>query len=425
SARILASNTKLFTTAAALDQLGSQHRIETVLFGRGYIDGPMLQGDLVCLGGGDPTLGERYFGRADGPLERLARAVKSAGIRTVTGDLVLDDRLFDREHQHKGWPADQLDRWYAAPVGALALNDGCIDVTVGPASRAGLPAKVTMAPNTGVVEVTGTCTTTGTRSEHVVHVGRRPGKETYVVRGAVLAGTEPTVTSVAQWQPAVVFGNVLRDRLLEQGVEVKGRVRLVGDGEPRTQPGPGMRPVAVHGTWLAEILPVINKRSQNHWAEMTLKRLGASATGQGTFKSGAQAVMAWTTGIGIPTGEAVLVDGSGLARENKASPRALVRVLEVMAGHREADVFLASLAVGGSDGTLAKRLRGLPGAHRLRAKTGTIRAVSSLSGYVLPARQGDPLIAFSILGNNLRATGAARRAQDKIVEILLRHGSGE
>lgn len=419
---ILASNTKLLTTAAALERLGSSHRIETLVHGRGVVDGAVLHGDIVVEGGGDPSFGVRFHGRGDGPLERFARAVRAAGITQVTGDLVLDDRLFDREAQHFGWPADQLDRWYAAPVSALSLNDGCIDVTVTPAARGagGAAAAVTLEPRCGMLELEVRLERATSADEHVVSIGRRPGANVYVVRGALLPGAAPIVHSVAQWEPALVFGHVLRDRLAEQGVAVGGVVRLATGDDPPPASDPTARPLAIHATLVAEVLPVINKRSQNHYAEMLLKRLGAVCGKGGSFAGGAAVAEAFVMGLGVPDGEVDMVDGSGLARGNRASARAMARLLQVMASHREAAPFVASLAAGGVDGTLARRLRGVDGAERVRAKTGTIRAVSALSGYIMPGPKGGRFLAFSILTNGVGGgSGVARRAQDEAVEVLL------
>jgi D-alanyl-D-alanine carboxypeptidase/D-alanyl-D-alanine-endopeptidase (penicillin-binding protein 4) len=413
---ILASNTKLFTTAAALARLGSGHRIETVLYRRGRLDGDVLHGDLVLVGGGDPTMGDRFYGDAAGPLDRIARAVAAAGVRSVTGDLVLDERLFDRVHQHPGWPRDQLDRWYAAPVCALSLNDGCIDVSVYPGTAVGAPARVVLAPNPPTLTIEPKCTTTSVRSEHVVSIGRLPGRNVYVVRGAILAGAAPVTTSIAQWEPALILGAVLRERLHALDIELRGSVRLAGEADPPA--ARDARPLTIVSTLLAEILPVINKRSQNHYAEMTLKRLGAVVGRGGTFRAGADIVEAWAREAGVAKDEVDLEDGSGLSRGNRASPRAVVQLLRGMAAHSEADVFLSSLAVMGRDGTLRKRLRQTGDAERVRAKTGTIRAVSSLSGYVLPSSPEGRFLAFSFLSNRVEV-GAARRAQDDAIKVLL------
>ncbi|GIW72936.1 MAG: peptidase M15 [Planctomycetota bacterium] len=419
---VLASNTKLFTTAAALGLLGAGYRFETWLVRRGTLAGTVLLGDLVLVGGGDPCLGARLDGEPEGALRRLARSVREAGITEVRGDLVADARRFDRQLQHPDWPADQLDRWYAAPVAALNLNDGCVDVEVAPGPAPGAPARVRLSPACALFELDNRCLTVGADDKHLIAVGRRPGTHTIVVRGTVRVGAAPLVTSVALHEPALVVVEVLRRCLAEEGVEVTGRTRLAEPDEP--PPGRAgeqqLQPLAVHVSLLAQALPVINKRSQNCWAEMVFKALGAQGGEPGSFARGAAAVRGFALGLGVEPAELEIADGSGLARTNRASPRAVATLLRAMALGPHANPFIASLPIGGEDGTLARRFSGMPGAARVRAKTGTIEGVSALSGYILPARPGGRTLVFSILTNGLPGgAGAARQLQDRMVGAML------
>jgi D-alanyl-D-alanine carboxypeptidase/D-alanyl-D-alanine-endopeptidase (penicillin-binding protein 4) len=416
----LASNQKLVTTACALDRLGADHRFETVLLRRGLIAGDTLDGDVIVRGGGDPCLGARFDGEADGALRRFARALREAGVRRVSGGVVADDRLFDRELRHPAWPRDQLDRWYEAPVSALVLNDGCVDVTVAPGARPGAAPIVTLAPAAPLFDVELRATTTADRREHVISVERASagGRDRLIVRGAVLAGAEPIEAVVTVGDPALVFAAVLRERLAGEGIAVEGAARLARPDEDLA----AAVPVAVHASLLAQALPVVNKRSQNHYAEMLFKGIAAAeGKGPGSFAGGADAVGRFLLANGIAREEFAIEDGSGLARGNRMAPRALARVLRLMARHREAAVYMASLAVAGAPGTtLHGRLDAPPLRGRVLAKTGTINGVSALSGYVL-ARPGDFRrgYAFAIVGNHLReGPGRARAAQDACVEAL-------
>lgn len=418
----LASNQKLFTTACALDRLGPAFRFETTLHAEGdVLPEGLLAGNLVVRGGGDPCIGTRFDGAPDGALARFARAVREAGIRRVGGDVVADDRLFDRERRHPGWPRDQLDRWYAAPVSALALNDGCVDVTVAPGPRPGAAPVVTLAPALPLFSVDLRASTTAERREHVVSVARAAGTERLTVRGAILAGADPVVTSVAVEEPALVFAAALLERLRAEGIEVAGAARLVHPDEPR----PAAAPLVAHASLLAQALPVVNKRSQNFSAEMLFKTLAAhDGTGRpGSFEGGRAAVERFLAErLGAPEGSFSVEDGSGLARGNRAAPRQVARLLQAMARHRDAAAFFGSLAVPGAPGTLEKRLRSPALRGRVLAKTGSIAGVSALSGYVLVGAGGRAEgVAFSIVANGLRAgPGAARRAQDLAVEAIAR-----
>jgi D-alanyl-D-alanine carboxypeptidase/D-alanyl-D-alanine-endopeptidase (penicillin-binding protein 4) len=403
---IVASNQKLATTAAALARLGPDAELRTELLRTGKLAAGVVHGHLVLRGGGDPSPGARFDGDADGLCRRFARILKERGVRRIEGDVVADDRLFDREGVHPEWPKDQLDRWYCAPTSALTLNDGCVDVSVAPGPRAGEPAVVKLAPPCSLVELDVRCTTTADRKAHTIAVDRKPGTNRIVVRGAILASAEPFEVSIALHDPALTFAATLRDRLLEEDIEVTGRARLVAEGEDLS----AARPLAAHVSRLSTLLPVINKRSQNHHAEQVLKLVGARAGKGGTYAAGAEAVGAFLRESGIAPEAFVIRDGSGLARGNRLSPRGVVRLLTHMLRHEHRDEWLASLPVSGREGTLRNRMKEAPLAGMVLAKTGTISGVSALSGYILDAVTGEPAIAFSILMNSLR--GGADRARD-------------
>jgi len=418
----LASNTKLVTTACALEKLGPGYRFETTLSRRGEIRAGTLHGDLIVTGGGDPCMGARFDGTADAALRRFGRALREAGVRAVTGGLIADDRLFDRERQHPEWPRDQLDRWYAAPVSALTLNDACIDITVSPGARAGLPAVVTLAPMTALLELELRCGTTADRKEHVVDIGRRPGAEKYVVRGQILAASDPVVSSIAVFDPSLVFASVMKERLADEGVAIAGPARVVAPDEALAD----QVPLAAHASLLAQALPVVNKRSQNHVAEQLLKTLGAVKGAGGSFAGGAAVEAEFLASLGVAKEKISLVDGSGLARGNKLPASAVTTLLAVTARGKHGSAYLSSMAVAGQDGTLEKRLKAPALAGRVFAKTGTINAVSALSGYVAPrARPGleapppGSTIAFSVLVNRCPGgAGRARRLQDDAVQAI-------
>ena len=144
--RIIASNTKLVTTAAALDRLGPGYFFETEVLVRGELENGVLRGDLGVLGGGDPNIsGRHYQGDPLGAFREWARSLHALGIERVAGDLVLYPEPFDGQLIHPDWPRDQLTRWYEAPVAGLSFNDNCVLVKVTPASPGGAARLVSSA----------------------------------------------------------------------------------------------------------------------------------------------------------------------------------------------------------------------------------------------------------------------------------------
>ena len=346
-ARILASNTKLFTTATALARFGTEGTLGTEVLGEGVLseDG-VWQGDLYLRGGGDPAFGSRSFtrrayGGGTGTVEELAELLEAAGIERVTGRIVGDESRFDdrRGTAYSGF-STSID--IGGPLSALSYNRGL-------ASEGGFSFQVNPGAFTAA---------------KLTAALRRRG---VAVRRKAVAGTAPA------------------------GAEVLASV----DSPP-----------------MERLAALTNKPSDNFFAEMLIKAVGWQAGGTGTTAAGAAAVRGFAGRLGAG---ARIVDGSGLSRGDRATPRRVVRLLTAMQARGEFDAFLASLAVAGSDGTLSDRMRRGPAHNHCRGKTGTLSNVSALSGYCT-ARSGD-VYAFSILMNGVYPTGA-RELQDRMAQAI-------
>lgn len=386
--RIPASNQKILTAAAALRRLGREFRFETRV-ARG------ARGELVVVGDGDPNLSGRWFdGDPTRVLRLMAADVKARGIDRV-GDLVLDASRFDGEMVHPDWPADQLDRWYCAPVAALVYNDSCWDITVRPGGRAGDPARVEVQPALLRPSVLNRCETAGEGEQHLVHLARAAEAD-LAVHGRILLSSSGITGNVAVRDPVLFFGRAFRAALEAEGVAVEGALR-VGRVE-------GAKDLLVYRSGLDRTLEVMLRNSQNLYAECLFKRAG-----DGTFRGGGEAVAAALREMGVPTEGLVASDGSGLARTNRVSARTLYGVLQAL---RDEPHFVQALPAGG-EGTLRRRYAHL--GARLRAKTGYIRGVSALSGYVTGG--SGTRYVFTVLANG-RSTARARRLQDLLVEAL-------
>jgi serine-type D-Ala-D-Ala carboxypeptidase/endopeptidase (penicillin-binding protein 4) len=409
--RVIASNSKLFTTAAALDTLGPGYFFETRFLMRGEVKDGVLTGDLGVVGGGDPHISGRDFGGDSyGAFRPWAAALRERGVRRIEGDLWLADGLFEPLRIHPDWPADQLTRWYEAPVDALSFNDDCIMVRVWP-GRAGAPARVELIPDLPVVRVENTSRTTASRNgQLIVH----RSEDAVVVRGNVWQGSGPSDTWVTIPDPVSYFGEALKAALAEEGITLAGRLRQV----PQL-PGTVWDRVAVHRTDLVSVLEVTNKRSQNFYAETLTKLVGATRCREGSWREGVRAIREFAVNIGIPAGTFSMSDGSGMSRDNRFAPRALTTLLRHMYFHPAGREYALSLPYGGEDnGGWKRRFAVPPYRGNVFAKTGTLEGVSALSGYA-KAVSGKSY-AFSILLN--RVNGDAHGAQDRIVMALIDNG---
>jgi D-alanyl-D-alanine carboxypeptidase/D-alanyl-D-alanine-endopeptidase (penicillin-binding protein 4) len=409
-----ASNVKLFTAAAALAKFGPEYRFET----EAWLDAAGLGGGspraLYLRGKGDPTLTtERLW--------VLAADLQHLGLRRV-GDLVLDESWFDTERIGPGFDQESGDKTYLAPVGALSLNFNTVAIHVAPAERPGAAGRVELEPDSSYFELSNRTRTVGARAARRLSVsstaGGSGGRQRIVVEGRLPAGGRPGVSWRKIDDPAQYLGQTLR-RLLElRGVRVTGKVRLGAVPE-----GAQLLHVA-ESEPLSDVIRKLNKNSNNFIAEQLLKALGAAAAGPpGSWESGLTAVEGFLSSLGLRRGSYVMKNGSGLNDANRFSARQTARLLaELWRRFPLAPEFLASLPVAGKDGTIRWRLEGTETAGRVRAKTGTLEGVNSLSGY-LETVDGERL-AFAILVNDAPGKAAAMTpAIDAVAEALVTRGA--
>lgn len=409
-----ASNVKLVTTAAALFYLGADYQFRTVVAATGDVDAQgVLQGDLVVVGGGDPSISGRFFGGdARVVFAQWADKLRDRGIGSVAGDLIGDDRFFDREYRHPGWPKGQEASWYEAPIGALSLNDNCVDFVLSPASP-GQPARLSLNPPSDYLQFENRCMTRAGRGSSVVTCVRAPGSRRVLLRGSLPQNGGTAASNVTVDNPGEFFLEVLAGVLRERGIEVRGRVRLVAADETFAH----LTPLLEHRSGLRDAIEVANKRSQNFYAEQILKTLGRETLGEGSFGRGVEAVTMFLEKQEFNPEHYRLADGSGLSRDNQLSAHFLTDLLAVMAHSPVADVYRESLAEAGVDGSMRNRLRDVNSGAKVFGKTGSLATVRALSGYV-QAESGE-LLAYSFLMNGSAAgTWRARSVQDEALKLL-------
>lgn len=411
----VASNMKLATTAAALVRLGADYRLTATLYRRGKIESQVLKGDLVIVGRGDPNMSGRFHeGNTESVLDTWARTLKALGIDRVEGSIVADGTAYGPETIPPGWPRNQLEKWYCAPVSALSINDNCFSVTLSPGAAPKKPAKIMLRPRTGVARLTNKCTTTPSRKKHLIAIIRQPGTNNVTVKGAFWQRAGPRTFKVTVHNPPLVFASAFAEALKRQGVTLKGAVKAASKPVDTAR----LVPVARHSTLLATAIVVTNKRSQNLHAEMLLRELGRKS-GSGSRRDGIKSVVEFFSSFGVPKEQVSPADGCGLDRNTKLSPSAIVALLTYMRSRPDLRIFKESLAVSGCDGTLRNRLKGKEHAGRVHAKTGYIRAVNALSGYAV--NKAGEEFAFSIIFNNAEKLSSTfmKAVQDEIVKAII------
>jgi D-alanyl-D-alanine carboxypeptidase/D-alanyl-D-alanine-endopeptidase (penicillin-binding protein 4) len=420
AALIPASNVKVITTASALFHLTPEFSFHTIFWADGQVfKNGWLKGDLVIQGDGDPNMSGRFY---DGDVSCLPRKwagmLRKRGITHVTGDIVANDTIFDRQYTCPTWPADQLHRWYAAPVGGLSFNDNCVNIILRP-SQNGKPARIALEPDTDYLTISNKLMTTSSRAtaeKQGYSVSRKTGSNHVVVRGAYYSGNPSDLVYVTVNEPPMYFATVLSEEMRRAGITIGGKVRLAAKDEERvTTKDP--RALIVHTSDLRTTLAVTNKQSQSFYAEQLLKRTGAARFGQGTFTTGVKAAAEFLEKAGIEPGSYVLGDGGGLSRTSRLSARQFTTVLGYVYNSQHGKDFVESLSLAGIDHTLRKRLKGADYRGKIAAKTGTLDGVAALSGYAF--NNSGKVLAFSILANDTHGNWVARAIMDEICRAMI------
>ena len=394
-----ASTMKVLTAAAALERFGAYHQFKTEFLHTGTLVRGRLQGDLYVVGGGDPMfVSENMW--------QVASDLKNRGIDEITGDLVIDNRLFSgpRRDASRQEGAQQSRNAYDAPVTAFAINFNTLPIVVAPADRVGQKAQVGFDPYwIQGIAIDNRVRTVGGGVQSAVQATRvrRDGKTTIVLRGSIALGGPLQKIYRSVVDPVQVSGEIVRSFLQNAGIRVLGRVREGAVPNRR-------RLLLSHsGKSVAEIVRGLNYYSNNYIADVLLHHLGSSPVrkpGPATLRRGADALQSYLTGIATSSGGARVVNGSGLSTGNRISAAQLVAVLTHM--HKRADLFpefLASFPASGKTGSLARRFRGRGVRHLqgfVRAKTGRLTQpvrVSSLTGYLTSPVHG--LCAFAVIQN--------------------------
>ena len=354
-----ASNMKIVTAAVALKELGPEFRWKTTFAARGSVRDSVLDGDLVVIGRGDPSVSDTLRGSAMNVMYGFADSLAAHGIRRVTGALVSGGNAFPDSIYGESWGWDDLGEYYGAGTDELFFNEG-------------------MAPTFP-----------------------KPG------------GGLDSLFSGPSHDPDRSYLNALALGLTRRGIAVGGGVAPKSlDSLPR------LETLFVFSSLpLRDVLPAFLKPSQNQIGELLLKTIGLEKTGFGMADSALPIVKKDLLEWGAEPDGFVLRDGSGLSPHDLLTPETIVRVLAMMRKDPNFQLYYDAMPVAGVNGTIRNRMKGTSAQGNVHAKTGTLQHAISLSGYVTTA-DGDPLI-FSVLCNNFTTPSSAVTAVGNAIGIAL------
>jgi D-alanyl-D-alanine carboxypeptidase/D-alanyl-D-alanine-endopeptidase (penicillin-binding protein 4) len=410
-----ASNLKLLTAASALYTLGTQYTFQTKVMMDGVIKGSALKGNVYLQGNGDPTLLAK-------DVDDLAKKLKTSHIDKIEGNIYADDSRFDSVRYSVDLPWSDEDDYYGAGISALTIspgNDfdsGTAIIKVQPGDKVGKKAIIHAIPDCEYLKIQSHVQTVKTDGKKLITVIRDHGNNNVTIRGTIPLQSPAVRKWVAVWEPSLYTLKIFKESLQTSGIKIKK-----GREEVRKAPKRA-RILAVHQSKpLAEIILPLLKYSNNGYAEILTKELGKAVYNKGTWISGTMAIGKAMKIFGVQTDQLYLRDGSGISQSDLIPPNELTKLLFAVQSYEWFPVYLNALPVSGSKsielgGSLRNRLMQKEAAGRVRAKTGSLTGVSSLSGYVA-SRSGKKYI-FTVVINNFTVPDI-KSIEDKIALSLV------
>jgi len=389
---------KLLTAAAALETLGEDYRFVTEVLTDGHVKGGVLEGNLYLKGKGDPTLLKQDF-------DLFAQNLASKGIKSINGKLVGDDTWYDnvRLSQDINWNDESY--YYAAEVSALTASPnedfdaGTVIIEAHANETVGKPATISVLPTTDMVKIINRSKTVSSGAVKSIKIEREHGTNNIVIDGTVPEKGTVTREWIAIGDPSYYALDLFAKSLKEQGIEFAESPKFTLANTPND----AQLLTSKKSITLKELFIPFMKLSNNSHADVLAKEMGRAVYGEGSFEKGLQVIEENSAKLGLDKDMMMIRDASGMSHINLIPANEVTNLLVAVQKESWYNTFLTSLPVAGVSerfvgGTLRNRMKLEPTVSNVKAKTGSITAVSALSGYAT-TRDGE-LMVFSILINN-------------------------
>lgn len=405
---IPASTMKLVTTAAVMEMLGPDFRFETTLSVNGQTgkDGT-LKGNLIVIGGGDPTLGSEKNGDPNF-LKKWVEAVRKAGIKKISGSVIGDDLIFDNQGVNPHWTWEDIGNYYAAGAYGIAYKDNTCRLYFKSGKPGTTPKLIKTDPQNPGFTLDNQLKSSTIQFDSAYVYGS-PKSDIRYILGEIPAFRDEFIVKSDIPNPALLLASDFTRDLEKNGIHVNGqstdRVPINLSSVPfYTYQSPP----------LSAIVAETNIHSNNLYAEQLLRYLGAHAPANSTTKRAIETVKAFWKSKNLPVDQLFMYDGCGLAPSDAVSARFFVDLLTYMYKSPNRVAFYNSLPVAGESGTLKNFLVNTPLQGKVHAKSGTISGVKSYAGYV---ENNGKTYAFALLMNH--AAGSSNTVTSRIEKFLL------
>ncbi len=405
-----ASGLKLFTSMAAVYYLGPSYRFNTTLsVSPNKIKNGVLYGNVYLKFTGDPSLKIT-------DLERMLMTLKSKGIKQINGNVIIDNKRFRAPFYAPGWTQDSVPWAFSAPITAVILNQNKVRIKLLPSKTIGQRVKVEPGKYVKYINLAHYINTVS--YQHGLHncslVINTNDKNKLTLGGCWPVGV-PGWQAFSIKHPTLFAERVVRHFLIKEKIKLNGGV-ITG-----IQPKVAKAILTRRSKKLKVFLKKVLKDSSNVYTESILKTMGYRRTRRGTFLEGSNAVKAidgYLTDIDFD--KARIVDGSGQSRYDLITPHQMTRLLQVIYTNKKLNKYIIpALPISGVDGTLEYRMTSEDMRNKVKAKTGSMTGVSTLSGY-LKTNNGKTLIFTMMMNHIAGKVKPARHLQDELCEVLVR-----
>lgn len=412
---IPASLTKLFTTAAGFDKLGSNFRFRTTLAYSGEIDkNGVLHGDVFIIGGGDPLLGSYRYRQTvpDTLFAQWHRALVSAGIKSVDGKVCYDATIFDNHPIHDTWQWGDIGNYYGTGASGLNFHENMFFIYFNPGAKVGYPASVTRCDPKGLSpHVISEVMTGPVRSGDQVVVYGDPASVIRTCSGTMPIDGKSFSVRASLPKPAQTCADLFVLYLRQHKLPVSG-----GTSESLKRPSNLVSLLEYTSPTYYVIAQYANMTSNNLYAEAIHRYLGFKSYGMGSNANGVRAVNDFIQRLRIESSGVRLEDGCGLGVNNRVTSDFVCRFLVEMSKCSFFNEYEKSLALAGENGTVKHLLTGLPQNVSVRMKTGSMTGVRAFAGYV--TNSSGERYCFSVICNDFDCTGNVMRS--KLEKIIMK-----
>lgn len=408
---IPASNMKLFSEAAALMVLGPDYHFKNQLsMGAGKIQQGVLQGNVYIQLSGDPS-----FNREN--LKKLLSSLKELNINTIQGNVYIDSSVAGVTPYPPGWLTSDLTYSYGAPNAPVMLDANRLTVTVNPGARIGDPAIVEVDDGGGNITLNNQATTKA--KAQGCGVGFSLDKENHLtVRGCVGVGQWAVQQRMAIKNPLMYARAMIQSQLAKEHIQLNGQVQL------GKTPGRSLLIATQYSKPLSELMADTLKPSDNLYADSLYLHAAAKLNGAPVNWQSAQPIIKnfLQSQTGIDFTNAIFTDGSGLSRYSLVTPEQTISLLKFLYQRFPLSYeYIAALPISGRDGTLQKRFRIPSQQGFVRAKTGTMVGINSLSGYLYTANGHTLAFALYINRQPGKPSGPGRPVLDALCTYFLKN----